>query len=314
MQRLELTERVIRLRNVPTLAALPPAELAQVAQALRTRTFQAGDMLTREDEPPRAFFLLTSGTVSMRRKGQRVGTITAPGGVGFLSMLARTAGGTACVAETYTEAYEVRVEVMDDIFEDNFQVLLATIRWVAERLIAENRQQRRPPPYMPPTDGLHKLIGERELGVIEKILLVRRMRAFTEANVNSLASLAQRMVERRVPAGEVLWRPDEPSDRSFFIVRGMCDITWNDGQVRQEVGPGYVLGGAESLCAYPRWNTLTSREPAILLVGNREALIEAFEDDFELAMRFLSALSTLLMGFGDRKAEAGSSSVGPPAP
>ncbi len=313
MQRFELTEKIIRLRSVPTLVALPAPELAQVAHALRTRTFQAGDVLLREDEPPRSFFLLTSGTVSMMRKGRRVGTITAPGGVGFLSFLARTAGGTASVAETYVETYEVRAEVMDEIFEDHFQVLLATIHWVVERVMIENRQQRQPPPFVAPKDGLHKLVGERALGVIEKILLLRRMRVFAEANVNSLASLVQHMVEVRVPAGEVLWRPDEPSNYSLFIVKGMCELAWSDGEVRQEVGPGYVVGGAEALLSHPRWNTLTTREPAILLKGSREGQINVFEDDHELALRFLSVLATLLMGFWDKKAEAGIISVGAPA-
>ncbi len=67
MRQLELTERILRLRGVPVFQALPGADLAQIAESIRTRTFEKGDVLLREDEPPKSFFLLGTGTVTMRR-------------------------------------------------------------------------------------------------------------------------------------------------------------------------------------------------------------------------------------------------------
>ena len=60
-------------------------------------------------------------------------------------------------------------------------------------------------------------------------------------------------------------------------------------------------------------------EPVILLRGTREGLIDLFEDDHELALKFLSMLATLLVTMWDRKAEEGIASVGsaqsePPPP
>lgn len=306
----DLTERILRLRQVPSLRTLPAGEIAQLAQSLRTRTFERGEVLLREDEPPRSFFLLVSGTVTMRRRGKRIGTIRGPGGVGFMSFLARTAGGTASVAESFVEAYEVRADAMEEVFEDHFNVLLGTLRLVSQRLVDENRMQREAPPYVPPSVPTDHLVGDRELGIVERIFLLRRTRALARANVNSLATLARGMTEVRRGPGEVLWRHGDRADASYFVVKGMVDLAWNDGQTVQECGPGYVVGGAESLVGTPRWNTLTTRTPVVLLHGRREGLIDLFEDDHELALNFLSMLATLLVTIWDRKAEAGIASVG----
>jgi CRP-like cAMP-binding protein len=316
MRQLEMTERILRLRGVPTLRTLPPNELAQLAASMRTVRFKRGDTILREDEPPRSFFLIMTGTVTLRRKEKRIGTVRGPGGVGFLAFLARHAGGTSAVAESFVEALEVSGDAMDEIFEDHFPVLLGHVRWVAERLIAENKVTP-PPAFVPPVVSFDSMIGEGELGIVERIFLLRRMRAFTEANVNSLATLARKMVELRLPAHKVLWRAGDPAEHSYFIVKGMLSLRWGtsgegEGGFVQHIGPGYVVGGAESLVGLPRWNELSTDEPVVVLRGTREGLIDLFEDDHELALKFLSMLATLLVTMWDRKAEAGIVSIGSP--
>lgn len=303
----------MRLRGVPVFKGVSSSELAQLAASLRERSFEKGEVIIREDDPPRSFFLLTAGSVTMRRKGKHIGTVRAPGGVGFLSVLARTAGATEAVAEAYTEGYEVRADAMEEIFEDHFPVFLGTLRWVADRLIAENKEAA-PPPFVPPSVPFDHLIGDRELGIVERIFVLRRSRAMTNANVNSVARIARRMQEVRVPPGTVLWRPGERADHSFFVVKGMLELRWRGGASIQPVGPGYVVGGAESLVGHPRWNELVAVDPVVLLRGSREALIDMFEDDHDVAMRFLSLLSSLLMSQWDKKAEAGIVAVGSARP
>ncbi|MBX3193181.1 MAG: cyclic nucleotide-binding domain-containing protein [Labilithrix sp.] len=308
----ELTERILRLRGVPTLRSLPANELALIARSLQARTFEPGEILLNEEDPPRSFFLVTSGRVTMRRRGARIGTIRAPGGVGFMSLLARNAGGTAAVAETFVEALELRGDTLEEVFEDHFPVLLGTVRFVAERMIHENIGQP-PPPYIPPDVAFDHLVGDRELGIVERIFLLRRMRAFTEANVNSLATMARKMVEIRAPAGEVLWRPGDRAEHNFFVVKGVLSSTWKipgGGAAVQQIGPGYVVGGAESLCSLPRWNELVTGEPVVMLRGDRDGLIDLMEDDRDLALRFLSMLAGMLMTTWDKKAEAGIPSIG----
>jgi CRP-like cAMP-binding protein len=183
---------------------------------------------------------------------------------------------------------------------------------VAERVLASTRESP-PPPYVPPTVPFDHLIGDRELGIVERIFILRRSRAMSMANVNSIARVARRMQEVRVPTGTVLWRPGEPSDFNFFVVKGKLELRYDgykDGPWVQPVGPGYVIGGGESIVGHPRWNELVAIEPVVLLRGAREALLDMFEDDHEVAMRFLSMFAGFLMAMWDRKAEAGITAVG----
>lgn len=277
-------------------------ELAPLAASMRAATFEKGDLLLREDEPPRAFHMLLTGAVTMRRHGRHLRTITAPGGVGFLSLLARTSGGTDAVAESRTETFELRADAIDEMFEDHFPIVLGTIRWLAERLIAENMIQA-PPEYVPAKDGWEHLIGERELGIVERIFLLRRSLPFQNANVNSMARLARQMKERRLPPGQVVWRPGDVADGTLFIAKGRLELTWNEGRTKQIVGPGFVVGGAEALAGLPRWNDMKTIDEVILMYGSREAVIDMFEDDVEVTLRFVSMLATFLLERWDRRAE-----------
>jgi CRP-like cAMP-binding protein len=245
----------------------------------------------------------------MRRHGKRIGTIRAPGAVGFISMLARTAGGTAAVADSPIESFELRADAMEEIFEDHFPILLRTIRFIADWLVWEAKDQA-PLPYMPPAVPFDQLIGDRELGIVERIYLLRCTRALAAANVNSIASLARRMEEVRVGPGHVLWSPGDPSIESYFIVKGMARITSKDGARVQIVGPGYTVGGPDALIGAPRWNELRTDEPVVAFRNHIDALVDVFEDDHDLALRFLSMFAANLMRLHDRKAEAGIAAVG----
>lgn len=304
MRQLELTERLLRLRSVPVFRSLSTGELAPLAQTMRSATFEKGDFILREDEPPRAFHLLLTGSVTMRRRGNFLRTITAPGGVGFLSLLARNAGSTEAIAEAHCESFEVRADAVEELFEDHFPVLLGTMRWIAERLIDENKAQK-PPPFVPPQDAFDHLIGDRELGIVERIFLLRRTRAFKAANVNSTARLARRMHEVRLPAGAKIWQPGDKADTNLFIVKGHLDLRWRykDEDKVQDIGPGYIVGGAESIANQPRWNELVTRDPTVLLRGSRESLIDMFEDDLEAGLKFMSLLAGFLISAWDTKAE-----------
>jgi CRP-like cAMP-binding protein len=299
----DLTERLLRLRGVPVFRGMSTSELAPLAMAMRSATFEKGEVLLREDEPPHAFHMLVTGQVTMWRRGRKIRTITAPGGVGFLPLLARIAGGTEAIADARTESFELSADAIEEMFEDHFSVVLATLRWITERLIRENLTQE-PPPYAPSGGGVEHLIGDRELGIVDRIVLLRRTSVFNNANVNSVARLARSMKEVRVPAGEILWRPGDRALGSIFIVKGQMDLRWNEGRSVQVVGPGYIVGGAEAIAPAPRWNELVTTEPAIFLKGSREALIDMFEDDLDVALQFMSMIARVLLMQWDRRADA----------
>lgn len=302
MRQLDLTERLLRLRGVPTFRSLPTSQLAPLAASIRSNTFEKGAVILREDESPRAFHMLLTGSVTMRRHGNVIRTITAPGGVGFLSLLARTAGGTEAIAETRVETFELGVDALDEMFEDHFPVLFGTMRWIADRLLQENLIAP-PRAYQPPPDDYEELNDDGEIGIVERIFLIRRTLAFRRANVNSVARLARQMREVRMGIGEKLWKTGDPSIGSYFIVKGKGELRWNNEESVQYIGPSYIVGGIESIAGKPRWNDFVVTEPVTALVGHREGLIDMFEDDLDVALQFLSMLASFLLVLWDRRAE-----------
>ena len=307
MRRHDLTERILLLRAVPVFRAMTASELAPLAASMRSATFEKGEVILREDEPPKSFHLLLTGAVTIRRRGNVLRTISAPGGVGFLSLLARTSGGTEAVAETRTETFELRADAIHELFEDHFAVLLATLRWVIEWLIQESMTQE-PPPYVPPADGFDRLVGERELGIVERIFLLRRTVGFEHANVNSTARLVRAMKEVRVDAGTTLWRAGDRATNILFLVKGKMESSWHDAESGrrfvQVVGPGYIVGGGEAIANRPRWNDLVTVEPAVFLHGSRKSFIDMLEDDLDVALDFLSMVASFCLMAWDRRAEA----------
>lgn len=312
MRQLDLTERLLRLRGVPVFRNLSATALAPLAASIRSNTFEKGDVILREDEQPRAFHMLLTGSVTMRRHGNTIRTITAPGGVGFLSVLARTAGGTEAVAESRVETFELSADALDEMFEDHFSVLFGTMRWIAERLVAENIEAP-PRPYEPPPEDYEELEGEGEIGIVERIFLVRRTLAFRQANVNSVARLVRLMKQERFERGDHVWHAGDLSQASYFIVGGKGELRWRDGASVQYVGPSYIVGGIEAIAGKPRWNDFVVTEPMTVLRGNREALIDMFEDDVEVARAFLSMMASFLLVLWDRKAEREAGHIGTPA-
>ncbi|MBX3264623.1 MAG: cyclic nucleotide-binding domain-containing protein [Labilithrix sp.] len=302
----DLTERLFRLRGVPVFGAMTATELAPLAATMRPVTFEKGEVVSREDEPPRAFYMLLTGAVTMRRRGKVIRTVAAPGGVGFLSLLARTSGGTEAVAQARTETFELPADALYEMYEDHFPALLGTLRWLTERFLEETARDE-PRPYVPPSEGFDRLVGERELGLVERIFLLRRTVGFRDANVNSTARLARTLKELRVDAGASIWRPGDRATKTIFPVKGEMDLVWRDADGRrrvQVVGPGYVVGGAEAISNRPRWNELVTTEPSVYLEGSREALIDMLEDDIEVGLQFLSMLAGGLLTTWDRRADA----------
>lgn len=302
MRQLDLTERILRLRGVPVFRNLSATALAPLAASMRSNTFEKGDVILREDELPKAFHMLLTGAVTMRRHGNTIRTITAPGGVGFLGVLARTAGGTEAIAESRVETFELSADALDEMFEDHFSVLFGTMRWIAERLVTENIQAP-PRPYEPPPDDYEEFEGEGEIGIVERIFLVRRTLAFRQSNVNSVARLARLMKQVHFNPGDYVWRAGDKSLASYFIVAGKGELSWHDGVSRQYVGPSYIVGGIEAIAGKPRWNDFIVTEPMTVLHGNREGLIDMFEDDLEVARGFMSMMASFLLLLWDRKAE-----------
>ncbi len=297
----DLTERMIYLRSIPVAAMLPPPVLRAIAAYLRERTFEEGEMLMRMGEPIMALELLTEGKLALVRAGRELGTLAPPQSLGFLGILARSDGTYDATAVARTRSLELAADALIELLEDHFSLLHATLMYLSDRLLYELMEL---PPQMLgfPFDEAIK-VGDKEIDLVERILLLRRMSGFKRTNVNALAALSQQLTEVRFPAGTQLWKRGDSPDRSLFIASGVVVCKKEAGEWRY--GPGTAVGGLENLASKPRWYDAETETPLVALEGKGEGLLDMFEDNFSMAMDFVSMMAESLVGVLERRAAMG---------
>jgi CRP-like cAMP-binding protein len=291
--------RLLALKRNPTLSGLPAALLSVVAEYARDRLFPKGSVLLREGEPVESVFFVVEGRVHMTLRGRTLGDAGPGAGVGGIGFFARDPEGLGAVAETDVVALELDADRLLEIFEDNFPVLLHILRETCRELVCAARRvpgelAARVPTLREP-DGLRS-----ELDLVERILLLREAPPFSRTSVSALAELAQGLAETHFEPGVELWAPGEPAGSMLLIVSGRVACT--AGDVSFDLGPGTPVGALESVADEPRFYRLVTLEPVVALQGSVEILIDVFEDNFEMAMDYLSVMSRWLLDILDRLA------------
>ena len=131
---LSKNEKVELLREVPLFSACTKRELIEVALVTDERDAAAGDDLTVEGRPGREFFVLTDGSVVVRRKGRKLAGL-GPGDwfgeIALLTFKPRSA--------TVTATSPVRLLVISDrsfrqVVETTPRIALRVLASVAQRL------------------------------------------------------------------------------------------------------------------------------------------------------------------------------------
>ncbi|PYQ22388.1 MAG: hypothetical protein DMF81_12315 [Acidobacteria bacterium] len=284
-------ERLLALKRMPMLAGLPAEELSVVAEHARERFFPKGSVLLREGEPISALHVLLDGKVHLSRRGRVLGHVTADGAVGGAAMLARDSDGLQAVAETDTLALELEADAVLEIFEDHFPILHHALRENCRTLI--DLMGRLPGELyaqaFPPTAAAAGPASDLDL--VDRIVFLRQVSPFNRSSVNALAQLSRGLAEASFPAGTPLWEEGDSSGSVLLVVRGTAAGNARDGAARWNAGPGAAMGAVESMAERPRWYSVTAATPLTALHGPMEALIDVFEDNFEMAMDYLAVIA-----------------------
>ena len=103
------------------------------------------------------------------------------------------------------------------------------------------------------------------LTTIEKMMLLRQVPIFAELAADDLEELAAVVEERRVDAGQAVFREGDPGDAVYLIVKGRVQVyVGGDGdrpeRVLSELGPGACIGEMAVLDMAPRSATVRALE------------------------------------------------------
>lgn len=283
-------ERLLYLKRLPTFGGLPGSELAVIADVAQERFFPKGTVILREGEPIGAVYFVVEGSIRVRRRGRLLGSLGPGSGIGGLGLFARDPEGVEATTETDTLALELEADAVLEVFEDRFPILLHIIRDLCRQLIDMHIRSGIGPGAGLPTCK-EPVLPARALDLVERIFYLRQMLPFRQSSVNVLFELSRALAEVRFPPGVTLWEAGEPSAVIFLIVSGRVGGTVSGSGVRYCVGPGVPLGAHEAVAEAPRWYGAVTETEVVGLTGNAEALVDVFEDNFEMAMDYLAVLA-----------------------
>ena len=285
-------QRALILKTFPGFVSLSAAELAVLASVVRERFFPAGSVILEPGVPVMAFHLVVEGKVQILHAGRPTRELGPRSSVGGLGALTRDPRGAHAVALEDTVTLEIDTDDMQDVFEDNFNILMGVMRTLT-RTVREFQIKA----GGGAASGGHKVFegldADQPLTLVDKMLFIRKASSFARVSIEALAELAAQATELRLRAGEQLWPVGGFADYSALIVNGVVECR-PEHLEPFELGPGFVVGGPDSIIGDPRWYEAVAKTDVIVLEQWRTTTLDVFEDHIEVAM---SLLRTLAAGF-----------------
>lgn len=281
-------ERMLVLKKLPSIGALPSADLAVIADVARERFVPKGGLLLSEGEPVPAVHLVVSGAVEIRRGGVVIGTVPSGYGLGALGIFSGDPFDVDAVAVEDTQTLEIDADRIFEVFEDRFPLMHHILRDVSRQLIDQIVELRLDPARMFPRTPDTEAAGDLDL--VDRIFFLRRLPVFAKASINTLFEVSRGMTEIRFPAGTTLWKEGEPAPGVFLVTGGALRCRSAAG-LDFQAGAGFPLGAAEAVGEVPRWYDAVAETTVTGLQGPVETLIDMFEDNFEIARHYLAGIT-----------------------
>ena len=294
------TERLIILRTFEGFTDMEPSDVSVLAEHTRKRFFPAGAVIAREGAPATAIHFIVHGAAELHRHGHPLTRLGPRGTVGGVAALARDPDTPRIVAVDDTVTLEMRVEDMEDVFEDNFHILLSVARAIA-RTTLQLRRELGPGAGFDDDEGPAVTCPARAFDLVERIFFLRQSLLFARMRIEPLAQLARHARELRVDAGTVLRREGEEPRSIILPICGRVRAHNAAGQ-QFHLGCGGAIGGLSVIADRPNWVTFEVVEPMVALSFDREIFLDVLEDHAEMARDFLAVLAAGLLAVLERRA------------
>lgn len=296
-------ERILYLKKLPALAGLPTADLAAIAELQIDRPVRAGEVLLASGEEARGVYFVLEGAIDCHRRGRFVGRVGPGGGLGGLVLFAQDREGVQAVAATDGRVLELDGEALLDVFEDRFRVLHHVLRGTCRQLLDLVIRAK-----IQPFQGLASVAPPRDatkdLDLVERIFFLRSMAPFNRSSINALAELSRTTTQVSFPAGTVLWKAGEVGSTAYIVLDGTVAGRVAESGVVFSAGPGTPLGASEMMAELPRWYDATAQTAVVALQGSTEALLDVFEDNYEMAREYLALWARAVLAIMESRLDA----------
>lgn len=278
-------QRLLTLRQFPGFEDASLDELAVIAHNVVELEFEPGaTVVTPSRSAP--LHLVIEGTLASA-SGHAWGTHEV---VGALEAIARRRTHDPITAETKVRTLRLAAADFREILDDNYGLMSSVRRSLARELIADLV------PATPPARSGSVDIPDSPLGMVDRLIVLRRYMPFSRGRIEALAALAQAAEEIHMPARAAVCTQGEPVTSVSILLDGTVRGV-RDG-VSFVLGPGHAPGALESLADVPYASTMTTLTPIRALRLPNAALYDVLEDHTDLALAMVESLAGALVDRG----------------
>lgn len=263
-------QRVIALRPFALLRGVELGELATLAQNVVETRLEPGASIVEAGESFTGAHFVVEGALETPT------LTTGPGAVvGLLELFANQPARARVRATTATRTLRIDAEDLAEVVEDNFGVLVAALRMVAELDLGSQSPRVALP------------AGARaSLGLVERLFVLRSQSVFARARLRGLATLAHASHELVWEHGTVIATPDRPAAGAYMILDGK--VAAGAGN---ELAAGDAFGLRETLAGRAHLTMLEAVGPVRALATPGAMLLDVLEDQTDLGLAILRALA-----------------------
>ena len=307
---MDFAERYLYLRSMPGGPKFSEAALLPLAEQAEEVVFRRGARLLDRNTLPECVYFLMQGRVGLWAGEENRGTLESPGAVGVLAVMADGEMPYDVIALDEVVALAVDTEFFRETFEDNFEVALEIVGSLSGHLISRRLSL---PKHMGPRLELSPtLLRRKELGLVDRMLIVRRFDIFGPGALTGLTEVAEHFQELHLDAGALLFREGTHADAFHILLDGTIALEWPEGEELVTMGP--LFTNLETFASMKRGATARAHDRARLLTVPWETLVDVFEDHSEMMLAIISRLAQSVIQFTGSKFNPATATAAPPAP
>jgi CRP-like cAMP-binding protein len=272
--------RMLRLRQFPLFESTDLDELATIAENLVETTIPAGTVIATAGSRPRCLQLILDGLIESSPAGQ---SWHARQVYGALELFAGRDVTRTALAATDVRALQLSADDLGEVLEDNFGVLVATLRELAGRLLVAS----------PPAPRTTPLSTPGPLGLVERLIVLRQQLPFVGARLQALATLAHASEEVTWRPGSVIVRAGEPATCGLVVLEGYANVRRGDRARVLEAGA--QIGHLETLAGREHLATVEAVTPVRALRSSASAIFDILEDHTDVGLAMMATFAAALL-------------------
>lgn len=280
-------EREIFLRTFLRGPKPPPGMASIVIGLMREEHYQPGAIIYREGANPEFIHYVVRGKVELRTAGKPPWSFGEHSAIGGLDAFQGQGHSRTAVAVEETLILKVPIEDYFELMEDNFDfaktmmtVLFTGVEEVSTKLNGEI--------VYPPDDPLPlQLAIDSQLGLVERLIVLRNARALRRVRLQVLVRLAQLAEEQRLAPGNFVWSRGEQAEAYFAIASGRVFAARNEPSIGAEFGPGSVIAPLAAFSNQEQLYEARALTPLLVLRVRKGDFWDVMEDHADLARAML---------------------------